>query len=403
LKAIRLFAFAFWGHWLIGGSERRFLEVSKRFRNSGIDIYALEATPTFRNIGINPPYTGLLEVRKFNRLRLFFLLLYLTPKALWYCRKNRCNLIYVSHHYLFENVLSGFLVSYLLQKPFIVVFNGSLSPFFHSSFSSSFIYHRKTGESLLSSLYFSFIESFEASVCRRASACIAVSRSLEREIKQEFNLKNSVVVGNGVDTSEISFHFRRNKSYDAIFVGWLHPDKGIETLLKAWKIVTTKRKSSKLLIVGKAKTDALQERYETLIKEQGLADNVTMVGQVISRKAISELYNQSKIFVLPSKSEGYPLTIMEAMACSLPCVVSDLPALRENFEGVAYFVNPDDAEGFAKAILGLLENPDERESMGHEGYSHVRRLTWERISEKEIEIFQNLLTPAHNMRSKYGG
>jgi len=400
LKTIRLFAFAFWGHWLIGGSERRFLEVSKRFRNSGIDVYALEATPTFGEMGINPPYKGLLEVKKFNRLRLFFLLLYLTPKALWYCRKNRCNLVYVSHHYVFENVLSGFLVSYLLRKPFVVVFNGSLSPYFHSSFGLSFTYHRKKGDGLVPSLYSSVIESFQTSVYRRASACIAVSRSLEREIRHEFNFKNLVVVGNGVDMSEMSSHFRRNELYDAIFVGWLHPDKGIETLLKAWKIVTTKRKFSKLLIVGKAKTETLKEKYKTLIKEYGLADNVAMIGQVISRNAISELYNQSKIFVLPSKSEGYSMTTMEAMACSLPCIVSDLPALRENFQGIAYFVNPNDEEGFARTIWDLLENPEERKSLGRKAHSRIRGFTWERVSEREIRIFEFLLTSVHNKRNK---
>lgn len=344
-------------------------------------------------MGINPPYKGLLEVKKFNKLRLFFLFFYLTPKAFWYSRKNKCNIIYISHHYLFENVLSGFLVSYLLRKPFVVVFNGSLSPYFHPSFGLSFTYHRKKGDGLTPSIYFSIIESFEALVYRHASVCIAVSRSLEREVRHEFNLENLVVVGNGVDTSEITSRFSGSKLYDAVFVGWLHPDKGVETLLKAWKIVTTKRKFSKLLIVGKAKTDALRERYETLIKEYGLKENVIMAGQVISRNVLSELFSQSKIFVLPSKSEGYGLSVMEAMACSLPCVISDIPALRENFEGVAYFVNPDDEEGFAEAILGLLENPKEAELLGLNARSYVKDLTWEKISQREIEIFQLLLNP----------
>ena len=391
MEKIRLFAFAFWGHWLIGGSERRFLEMSRCFRNLGVDVYALEAFPTFRDMGINTRYNDLLEVKKFPRLRLLFMLLYLTPKALLFCRKNKCNLIYISHHYVFENVLSGFLVSCLLRKPFVVVFNGSLSPYFHSSFRSSLTYHRKK-DGLISSLYFAFIDIFQTFVYRRANVCIAVSRSLAKEIKCQFNVKNLVVVGNGVNISEMSSHsFRRRKLYDAVFVGWLHPDKGVETLLKAWKVVVGKNPLSKLVIIGKPKTIALFKKYESMIEEYGLRNNVIMTGQIISRDVIAKFLNESRIFVLPSKSEGYGISVVEAMACSLPCVISDVPALRENFQDVAIFVRPDDAKGFAQAILSLLNDQEKSKLLGCKAYNHIKGFTWEKVSEREIRVLGFLL------------
>ena len=59
--------------------------------------------------------------------------------------------------------------------------------------------------------------------------------------------------------------------------------------------------------------------------------------------------------MFPSKEEGFGLAIAEAMACGLPCVISNIPALRETFDPVAIFVNVDDPEAFAHAALTLIE------------------------------------------------
>jgi glycosyltransferase involved in cell wall biosynthesis len=396
-EGIRLLAFAFWGHSLIGGSERRFVDLSRHFRELGVEVYAVEASPTFVDLGMNPKYTDLLKVRKFPRLRFPFALFYLTPKAIWFCRKKGCNLIYISHHYLFENIVTGFLTSWFLRRSFVVVFNGSarsspdsLSPYIHPSFRSSLVYHRAKGEGIPQSLYFSFIDILQTFAFRRANVCIAVSESLAKELQCQFSLKNLLVVGNGVNVSEMT-HEPREKQYDAVSVGRLDPDKGTETLLKAWRIVADKKPSSKLAVIGKSLTNDLFEKYQSMVEELGLTNNVIVAGQIASRNLIVKFLNESKVFVLPTRTEGYGLAVMEAMACSLPCIISDIPALRENFQDVAVFARPGDAEGFAQAILDLLSDTKKRESLGLKAYNYVSNLDWSKISQREINIFRSLL------------
>jgi glycosyltransferase involved in cell wall biosynthesis len=79
------------------------------------------------------------------------------------------------------------------------------------------------------------------------------------------------------------------------------------------------------------------------------------------------------------------------MACGLPCIISDIPAFRENFQHVAVLVRPDDVEGFAKAILNLLKDDRGRRRFAEKSVEFVRQFTWKRVAKRELTILKAII------------
>jgi glycosyltransferase involved in cell wall biosynthesis len=160
-------------------------------------------------------------------------------------------------------------------------------------------------------------------------------------------------------------------------------------LLKAWSIVTNKVPSAKLLLMGGFQWDS-KEICRKLCRELRLGKSTTFSGFVSDRDA-ARMLGSSKVFVLPSEAEGFGLTVVEAMALGLPCILSDLPALRENFNSTAIFVKPTDVEGLAQAIINLLADGEERKRLGEKGKRLVHKFSWENVAKKELKVLQSVL------------
>ena len=98
---------------------------------------------------------------------------------------------------------------------------------------------------------------------------------------------------------------------------------------------------------------------EQLASELGIADRVEFVGQR-DPAGVADILRQGRVFVLPSRHEGLPMSVIEAMVCGVPCVVSDVGDIREVAEdGLNAFVidSCDDVDAFAGAVSTLLSDP----------------------------------------------
>jgi len=160
------------------------------------------------------------------------------------------------------------------------------------------------------------------------------------------------------------------KTYDILFVGRFVREKGIDILLKAIKILKNKySKNLKIAIVGDGE---LKENLNNLTVELGVNKEVKFFGV---RKDIRELMVSSKIIVLPSRSEGFGIVIIEAMSNMLPVIatnVGGIPELIENGkEGI--LVPPENPKALARAINNLLENKELREKLNRAAYKEVKK------------------------------
>jgi glycosyltransferase involved in cell wall biosynthesis len=176
---------------------------------------------------------------------------------------------------------------------------------------------------------------------------------------------------------------RRSLGLDAdlrycTFVGRISQRKGIDILIDAWPHVMARHPGVRLVLVGPtsdefraALNDDFVERIRDVIRRNGLESSIIWVG----RTEEPERYLQaSDLFVFPSRREGCPNALLEAMACALPIVSTRIEGITEDLitPGVHGVVTPSDAGAFAHGIDALLSDPARARDMG--ARAHVRAL-----------------------------
>lgn len=129
--------------------------------------------------------------------------------------------------------------------------------------------------------------------------------------------------------------------------------------------------------------------YKKIIREKGLEDEIEFIGLFTSKKDLRDLLLESDIFVFPTKAEGLPRALIEAMATGLPCLstyVNGIPELLEN----KYLFDPLDVNGFVKKIEFLIKNPDELSYMSEENINKAKKYRSEILKERRNIFYRKL-------------
>ena len=145
-----------------------------------------------------------------------------------------------------------------------------------------------------------------------------------------------------------------------------------------------------LTLVGEGEQRAALER---MVSELGLARRVHFAGWV-GRDLIPGYYRRADIFVTATTWEGMPNTVLEAMACGLPVIGTQVSGLHELVrDGVnGYLVPVKDARALAEAISRLMGNGYERRRMGRQSRKLVEReFAWQFIAEQYVTIYRQVL------------
>lgn len=146
-----------------------------------------------------------------------------------------------------------------------------------------------------------------------------------------------------------------NRSLTFLFVGELHrPFKGLDTLIKAASSLTNL--SMQVIVVGDG---TLLSSYKRLAQDLGVAPVFKFLGYISNDEAKLQIYRSSDVFVLPSRREGLPRVVIEAMANALPCLVSDVCGARELVDNE--FVFPIDSHEVLAEKMAWLAS--DREAM----------------------------------------
>jgi glycosyltransferase involved in cell wall biosynthesis len=175
-----------------------------------------------------------------------------------------------------------------------------------------------------------------------------------------------------------------------LFVGGLdraHAFKGIHELLTAFSKLDP---ADHLLLVGEGD---LRESYETRARELGIANRVHFLGK-IDQETLVDAYRTADVFAFPSTSaaEAFGLVALEAQACGVPVVASDLPGVRTvvKRDETGKLVVPGDVEQLAGALRDLLHDPQECERMAKNARAHAEQYSWERHVERLREIYRHV-------------
>ncbi|UCF07414.1 MAG: MSMEG_0565 family glycosyltransferase [Thermoplasmata archaeon] len=232
---------------------------------------------------------------------------------------------------------------------------------------------------------------------------MVVSKYWQRQLKTDYGIK-SYLTYNGIELKVFNLKVKGKKVREkhelgdgplVLFVGGTEPRKGLEYLLYAMELIKKDIPDAKLLAVGKeAFSSSRGERtfFNILIKRLGIRDSVKFAYD-IEESELPKYYAACDVFALPSRMEGWGLSLMEAMACGKPVVatkVGGIPELVKNKEN-GYLVRPGDASALAKKIVYLLKHEDEAKEMGRDGRKKVRTYSWDKTAKKVKGIYERIL------------
>lgn len=204
------------------------------------------------------------------------------------------------------------------------------------------------------------------------------------------------IIPNGIDLPE-GFQKQSNKFKTLLFLGRIHPIKGLMMLLEAWARLESNFPEWQLKIVGPDNVGHLRELQDLQHKLQ--LQRVIFVGAVYEQQKWQE-YHNSDLFVLPSYSENFAMSVAEALACGVPAVVSKGAPWQELDAYNAGSWVDIDSLSFAVALKDLMQKSSlELAQMGQNGRKLMQdKYSWEMVATMMAELYTWILeggsTPA---------
>jgi len=270
-------------------------------------------------------------------------------------------------------------------KPYVVTVHGGLEPWAinHKAFKKK--------------IYWAL---FQRRILQRATALHAITDEEVKHIRACGIDNEILMIPNGINPQEFcSLPVRREmeRLYPqfvgkqvVLFLGRLHPIKGLDILARAFGKVAKMREDLCLLIVGPDSEGYKTEVVKILVSE-GALDKVVFAGMLIGQEKLA-VFGGADIFVLSSYSEGFSIAILEAMACGLPVIITRQCHFPEVAEAGAGLVIEPEVGQLAVAIERLLNEPELRQEMGRNGQRLVNdKFTWEKIANQMLVLYETVL------------
>ncbi|MCS7250100.1 MAG: glycosyltransferase [candidate division WOR-3 bacterium] len=215
-------------------------------------------------------------------------------------------------------------------------------------------------------------------------ACASIVK--EKLISYIPSLKRKIVtIQNGFSLKEYEIKESKEKS-DLIFIGRLEKQKGVDILLKALKLLKEEEIMPKTFIIGYGSE-------EEKLKDYCEKEKLTNVRFLSKREDALSFLKASKIFVLPSRWEGLPITILEAASLKKPIITTDVGGIKEVLdENEAIFVEKDNPISLSKAIKTLLFNEELQKELGERSFAKVsNHFSMKTFSNKLTNLYKELI------------
>lgn len=177
-------------------------------------------------------------------------------------------------------------------------------------------------------------------------------------------------------------------NHGILYMGTIEPSKNIPRLLEAYKKLQGKTDYYyKLVIAGK--DGWMAEEIRNMANDLGIASNVTFAGY-IPPEDLCPLFKAACAFVFVPLYEGFGTPVVEAMACGLPIIASDIGSLREVAGNSAVFVNPCDTDGIADAMIKVLNNKNN--NFKENERKQMEKFDWEKAARETVEVYRKVIT-----------
>ena len=229
----------------------------------------------------------------------------------------------------------------------------------------------------------------------RKADCLHALTAAEVEDYRRFGARGPIaVLPNGVSVPPspgaepflVQFPTLRGKRI-VLFLGRIHLKKGLDLLIESWSTLARRFPEAHLVLAG-PDSEGTRQELERRIALAGIGHAVSFTGMLYGTQKWSALA-AAEAFVLPSYSEGLPVSVLEAMGMGLPVIVSTHCHLPEIAEIGAGWEIPSEVEALASVLQELLENsPESNRRRGELGPALVaERFSWESIGRRMNELY----------------
>ncbi len=233
----------------------------------------------------------------------------------------------------------------------------------------------------------SFSAQLEHKYLKLADVVIAVSKYTAHTCVRSYGVdfKKIKVVHNGLTVLQENTFSSVFKEKTVLFLGRVTQQKGALNFLKIAELIAAKNKSIRFIVAGRG--DQLNQMIEKSASKI-LAGRITFTGFVDHRE-LTKLFNISDVYCMPSESEPFGLSSIEASSMGLPCVISKQSGVKEVLKG-AVSVDYWDFERFASEINNLLTDQKKYDRVVSLQNESLKMVTWDQAGQKIVGILSKL-------------
>jgi glycosyltransferase involved in cell wall biosynthesis len=239
----------------------------------------------------------------------------------------------------------------------------------------------------------------------RADTVIASSISMKKDLVNDFkvNAEKIEVIYNAFDekfftgASECEIiNIKEEYGIDGeyiLFMNTIKPLNNLTRLIEAFSklrlLLKGKKPNSNYKLILAGKSGWLADEIHQIAKDFGLKNEIIFPGY-IEPEDLNALFAGADVFVSVPVYEDFGAAVLEAMACGIPVVCSNVPSLVEITDGAAITVNPYDIEGIKKAILKVLDDEKLRSDLKKKGLEQASKFHWKKTAEETLKIIEKI-------------
>lgn len=217
---------------------------------------------------------------------------------------------------------------------------------------------------------------------------IVLSKSAQKYFRDTYH-RDTVMISNGTekpvrrDACMIEQKWGLKKDEYILYLGRIVPEKGLESLVEAFRQVETEKK----LVIAGGISDT--KAFHNNLQERAKSDSRVIFTGFVQGDVLDELYSNSYIYCLPSELEGMPISLLEAMSYGNCCLCSDIPECAEVVGEVGFLFEKGNIEELRKSLQKLCEQPElverSRQQVDHFVFSQY---DWDKSTKETIAVYK---------------
>jgi glycosyltransferase involved in cell wall biosynthesis len=238
-----------------------------------------------------------------------------------------------------------------------------------------------------------------AQIAVKNAACVmTISEHSKRDLVNIFGVLKERISVVYLSANPIRQYFDKTSTGDEVMkrlaidgrfifaLGALDPRKNTLGILNAFARLKKLSVLPLQLVIAGLTQDA-KRRFDAIVGELYLQKQVILLG-FVSERQLSGLYKAADVFVYPSLYEGFGIPILEAMEHGTPVVTSSTSSIPEVAGKAALFVDPNNPEEIAHAVLRIITDAELRNRIIENGFEQANRFSWEKTAQQMMEIYR---------------